>query len=59
MVFKDGKKILGKYDPESKVFLKDNVKKSKHLFRALNAWAIDYEILKKLPLETRILIEEQ
>lgn len=45
-VFVNGR-VVGKLDPEENVFYK-SVKPSKHLFRSLNAYGMDQELLGKL-----------
>lgn len=57
--FTKGRKSFGTYFPENNTFIKDNVYKSKHLFRVLNAWGIDSGILSKLKPDTKIIIQEQ
>lgn len=54
---KAGKKHVGKYYPEQKLFTK-TVKRSKHLFRVLNAWGIDNKVLETLPNNVIIVIRE-
>lgn len=42
-----GDRLVGRYDPQARVFSK-NVKRSRHLFQALNAWAIQEEVWRDL-----------
>lgn len=63
-VFKLGRKNIGTYYPEHKLFIKDNVYKSKHLFGvkmkpAKPSWGIDSNLLDKLAPDTIIRIDEQ
>ena len=53
-----GKKKVGEYFPESKIFFKE-VMKSKHFFRVLQAWGIDAKVLNQLPIDTQIVINEK
>jgi hypothetical protein len=54
-VFRRGKKHIGTLN--GNIFSKEVVK-SKHLFRVLNAWGIDEDVLKKLPADAKIIIHE-
>jgi hypothetical protein len=53
----ENKNVFGSFDKEKNVFQK-NVSKEKHLFRKLNAWAIDESIFSKilLPRNSKIII---
>ncbi len=55
-----GKRMIGDYDPKKKLFFKE-VKKSKDLFRKLNAWAIDSKFFNDvlLPQNINIHIHEK
>lgn len=55
--FKIGRKNIGTFDFDSKKLHKD-VKKSAHLFRALDAWGIDNATLEKLPADAVIEIDD-
>lgn len=56
--FKIGKKLIGEYYPESKLFIK-KVITGKHLFRILDAWGIDSKVLNALPEDTTIVIIDE
>ena len=55
--FKVGEKVVGVYDPRSKV-LRKRVLKSKHFFRVGNEWGLDYAMLQTLPEDAIIVLEE-
>lgn len=56
-VFRIGKKKIGEYNPDLKMFFKE-VMKSKHFFRVLQTWGIDNDVLNQLPIDTQIIIKE-
>jgi 5'(3')-deoxyribonucleotidase len=56
-IFRIGKKKIGEYNPELKMFFKE-VMKSKHFFRVLSVWGIDNDVLNQLPIDTQIVINE-
>lgn len=55
MQFKIGRKLIGTLTGD--VFHKE-VFKSRHLFRALDAWGVDSNVLHKLPNGTKIEVHE-
>jgi len=56
--YKIGKKNIGTYYPESKMFTKDVIQ-GKHLFRVLDAWGINSKVLNTLPEDTKIVITDE
>ena len=58
MKIKIENKTIGDLDKEKKVFYK-SVSKSKHLFRALNAWGMDNEVLESLSDDFTIQVNEK
>ena len=52
-------RIIGNADKDRKVFTK-HVQKSKHLFKKLDAWGIDAEVLDKLvEKDYRIIVKDR
>ncbi len=52
-------KRIGIYDTEKNIYIKHGVKKSKHLFKKMDAWGVDQNTFENiLKPECRIIIEE-